>query len=77
MDIYVKIIDKNDKNTWRTIYKAIYAPYFGKVRLFPKEFLDHYKNHPNEQQNIPYQIKKKIKTNVLEESLYAKVVMIR
>ena len=29
MDKYVKSIDKNDKNTWRTIYEAIGAPYFG------------------------------------------------
>ena len=31
MDIYVLNIDRNDKNTWRTIYKEIDAPYFGEV----------------------------------------------
>ena len=47
MDIYVKNIYKNDKNTWRTIYEAIDEPYFGEVKLIPKLFPYHYKNHPN------------------------------
>ena len=50
--IYVKNIDRNDKNTWRTIYEAIDAPYFGDVNLFTKVFLDQCKNHPNEPQKI-------------------------
>ena len=29
MDIGVENIDINDNNTYRTIYEAIYAPYFG------------------------------------------------
>ena len=37
--IYVKNIDKNDDNTWRTIYEAIDEPYFGEVETFPKLFL--------------------------------------
>ena len=36
MDIDDKNIDNNDNNTCRTIYEAIYAPYFGEVKLFPK-----------------------------------------
>ena len=40
MDIDVKNIDKNDNNTWRTIYKSIDLPYFGEVKLFPKACLD-------------------------------------
>ena len=60
MDIYVKNIDKNYKNTWRTISKAIDVPYFGEVKLFTKEFLDQCKNHLNEPQNIPTEIKKNI-----------------
>ena len=31
MDLDVQNIDKNDKNTQRTIYEAIYEPYFGEV----------------------------------------------
>ena len=48
----VKNIDKNDKNTWTTIYAAIYAPYFGEVKLFPKEFLDQFKKDPNDPQKF-------------------------
>ena len=59
--IDVKNIDKNDKNIWRTIYEAIYAPYFEEVKLFSKEFIDHCKNRPNEPQNIPTVINKNIK----------------
>ena len=40
MDIDVKNIDKNDKNTWSSIYKAIDAPDFGEVKQFTKLFLD-------------------------------------
>ena len=47
MDIDVENINKNDKNRWRNIYEAIDAPYFGEVKLFPKEFLDPYKENPN------------------------------
>ena len=60
MDIYVKNIDKNDKNTWRTVYEAIDAPYFVEVKLFPKSFPDYCKNHPNCPQIIPNEIKKNI-----------------
>ena len=59
MDLDVKNVDKNNKNAWRTIYEAIYAHSFGQVKLFPKLFLDHYKNHPNDPQNIPTEFKKK------------------
>ena len=34
MDLDVANIDNNDKNTWRKIYEAIDAPYFGGVELF-------------------------------------------
>ena len=47
IDIDVENINKNDKNRWRNIYEPIYAPYFGEVKLFPKEFLDPYKENPN------------------------------
>ena len=50
MDIDVENINKNDKNRWRNIYEAIDAPYFGEVKLFPKEFLYPYKDHPNNPQ---------------------------
>ena len=36
MDIDVENIDKNDKNTCRTIYEAVDELYFGKVKLFTK-----------------------------------------
>ena len=75
MDLYVANIDKNYKNTWRTIYEAIDAPYFVEVKLFPKSFINQYKNHPNEPQSITSDIKKNIKI-LLEESLYAHVVRI-
>ena len=36
IDLNVSNIDRNDKNTWRTIYEEIDAPYFVGVKLFPK-----------------------------------------
>ena len=62
MDFYVQNIDNNDKNTWRKIYETVYEPYFVEVVLFSKKFLSHCKNNPNMPQNIPYEIKKNIKT---------------
>ena len=59
------------------IYEASDEPYFGEVKLFPKEFLEQYENNPNAPQNIPSEIKNKIKTLALEKSLYSQVVMIR
>ena len=76
MDIYVKNIDKNDNNTWITIYKAIDEPYFGGVKLFTKSFLNHCQNHPNDPQKIPTEINKKINPP-LEKILYVQVFMIR
>ena len=60
MNLYVKNIDKNDKNTYRTIYQAMFAPYFVEVNLFPTSFLYHCRNHINEPQNISTDIKKNI-----------------
>ena len=54
MDLNVKKIDKNDNNTWEKIYEKTDEPYFGEVKLFSKEFLDHIKRNPNTPQNIPY-----------------------
>ena len=42
MSFDVKNIDKNDKNTWRTLYKEIDEPYSAEVKLFHKLFLDYY-----------------------------------
>ena len=41
MNIYINVehINRDDDNTWRTIYEAIDEPYLGEVLLFPKEFL--------------------------------------
>ena len=50
MDLYITNIDKNDKNTWRTIYEAIDAPYFGEVGIFSIKLTNQYKIHPNETQ---------------------------
>ena len=47
MDLYVENIDKNDNNTWRTIYKEIDEGYFVKFKLFPGEFINICKNHPS------------------------------
>ena len=60
MDIDVKKIDTNDKNSWRTIYEEIYVPYFGQGKLFPKPFIDKFKMYPNEPQKIPNQIKNNV-----------------
>ena len=51
--IFMSKIDKNDKNKRRTIYKAINVHYFGEIEIFPRLFIDHYKKHPNDPQNIP------------------------
>ena len=66
MDIDIKNINKNDKNTWRTIYEEICEPYFGEVKLFPKAFIEHCKKHLNGSRNIPYEINKSIKIIALE-----------
>ena len=39
MDLDIKNIDKYYKNTWRKIDEL----YFGEVKLFPREFLEHCK----------------------------------
>ena len=52
MDIDVENINKNDKNTWRTIHEAIDESCFGWVKPFPKELLVHCKNNSHEPQNI-------------------------
>ena len=60
--IYLDVvnIDKNDKNAWRTIYKAIDAPFFGDFKLFPKSFPNQYRKHLNEPKKNPTDIKKNI-----------------
>ena len=65
IDIDVENINKNDNNTWRNIYKSINAHYFREVKLFTSLFIDHCKNHPNYPQNIPSEIKRKIKKQIL------------
>ena len=60
MDLDVSNIDKNDNNTRRNIYKAIGEGYFVKVKLFPRAFINICKNHSNEPQKIPTDIKKNI-----------------
>ena len=60
MDLDVANIDKNDDNTWRTIYESIYEIYFVKIKLFPRAFINICKNYPNERQNISTYIKKNI-----------------
>ena len=49
-----------DKNTWRTIYEEIDAPYFLQVKLFPRLFIHFCKTHLNETQIIPADIKNNI-----------------
>ena len=46
--------------------------YFKYVTIFPKEFLEKYKNNPNVPQNMPSDIKNNF---FPEESLYSQVVM--
>ena len=53
MDIDVKNIDKNDKNTWITIYEPIDEPYFWEVKIFTKVFIYHCKKNPKYPQEIP------------------------
>ena len=60
MALDVANIDKNDNNTRRTIYEAIDEGYFVKFKLFPREFINLCKKHPNEPQNTPTDIKKNI-----------------
>ena len=43
------------------IYEASDEPYFGEVKLFPKEFLEHCENNPNDPHNNPSEIKNTIK----------------
>ena len=66
MDLDVANIYKNEKNTWRTIYKVINERYFVEVKLFPIEFINICKKHTNEPQNIPTDIKNNLKTIALE-----------
>ena len=76
MDIDVKNIDKNDNNTWRNIYEAIGEPDFEEIKVFSKSFIEHCNKNKYDPQNFPSQIKKKIKTIALEESLYAQMIII-
>ena len=75
IDLDVAIINKNDKNKWRTIYKAIDEPYFGEFKLFPREFINICKKYPNDPQKHSSGINKNLKI-ALDGSLYAHVVRI-
>ena len=75
MDFDVATTDKNNNNTWRTIYKTIGKRYFGDSKIPSREFIYLCKNNPNEPQNITTDIKKNKKI-ILEEILYAQVVRI-
>ena len=57
-----------------TIYEAIDESYFGEVKLFPRTFINLFRNDPNETQIIPTDTTKE--NMALEESLYAQVTRI-
>ena len=42
MDTDDENIDKDVKKTRGTIYEEIYEPYFGEVKIFAIEFLEHF-----------------------------------
>ena len=77
LDLDVANIDKNYKNKWRTIYKAICECYFGEIKLFIRAFINICKKHPNDPQNIPTDIKNNSFLIALQESLYEQVLSIR
>ena len=75
MDLYVADIDKNDKNTRRTIYEGIDKNYFGEVKQFQEQvsiFVKIIQMIHKIFQLIPRRIKKVHS----EEILYAQVLMI-
>ena len=76
MDIDVENVDKNDKNTWRNIYDAIYAPYHVEIKPSLETILDQCKKYPNKPKNITTEIKNKTKKISLEAILYVQVVMV-
>ena len=68
MDSDVSNIDRNDKNTYGTIYEAIDAPSFVQIKLFTRAFINICQKHPNEPLNIPTDINK----NILKQSNWNK-----
>ena len=58
LEIYMKIIDEEDNNTRREIYKVIDETCFKEVTIFPGGFLEKCKKNPNVPQNIPNYMKK-------------------
>ena len=65
------------KPFWGSIYEVIDYSYVEVVKLFPTTFLDHFKNYPNEPQNIPPAVKEDLKIMAMEQGLNVKAVMIR
>ena len=76
MGLDVANIDRNYKNTWRAIYEAIDEHYFGELKLFTIAFNNICKNHLNEPQNIPDDIKNNLKTKSMEANVYSQVMNI-
>ena len=76
MNLDIENIASTDQNIWRSIYEVIHDYYFKAVKFFPTEFLKQFKNNTNEPYNIPNEVKASFKHMVLENGLYAQVVMI-
>ena len=58
------------KPQWRTIYNVIAEIYFGED-FFPEYFIRHCKRNATIPQNIPNEIRNKIKKLALEAGLYS------
>ena len=48
----MKIVNKEDNKTRRTIYEEIYENYFKEATVFPDDYIEQYKNNPNAPHNI-------------------------
>ena len=83
MDIYIDKIDtyeirnRVNKIKWRPIYEVIEEAYFTESEIFSDDFILQCTDNPNEDKFIPLKIKNNRKRMIMEQGLYAQVIMLR
>ena len=76
MNVEIENIASEKQPSWIPIHEVIENSYFAETKCFPTEFLDQYRNNPNEPQNILNKTKAALKKKAMKNGLYAQVVMI-
>ena len=72
----IEKIHKIYTKLWRDIYEVIQQLFY-ETDIFPDNFIKRCKNNANEARNIPLELKINIKRILMEQGLYAQVVMLR